>query len=135
MIRRYNSVVAAVLLLAMIHPVVGHAGLYEEGDAAFRTKNYEAALRHWQPAAAAGHAEAQLGLATLHYGGLGVVIDYGEAFEWCAKAADQGLPRAQYMLASMYRDGKGVERDHARAAVLFRKAADRDVPGAQYSLG
>ena len=135
MIRRSNYVAAALLLLALIHPVAGHAGPYEDGDAAFRKKNYEAALRHWQPAASAGHAEAQFGVATLYYGGLGTVVDYAEAFEWCAKAADQGLARAQYMLASMYRDGKGVERDHAKAAILFRKAAEQAVPGAQYSLG
>ncbi|GEP53359.1 hypothetical protein RSO01_05250 [Reyranella soli] len=135
MIRRCNSVAAALLLLAMIHPIAGHAGPYEGGDLAFHKKNYEAALRHWRSAASAGHARAQLGVATLYYGGLGVVVDYDEAFEWCARAADQGLPSAQYMLAALYRDGKGVEQDHAKAASLFRKAAEQDVPGAQYSMG
>jgi TPR repeat protein len=135
MIRRCNGVAAAWLLLAMVHPVEGLAGPYEDGDQAFRKKNYEAALKHWRPVASAGHAGAQFGMATLYYGGLGVVLDYGEAFEWCAKAADQGQPRAQYMLGAMYRDGKGVAQDPARAATLFRRAADHDVPGAQYSIG
>ncbi len=135
MVRRGKSAAATLLLLAMIHPVVGHAGPYEDGDLAFRKKNYQAALRHWQPAASAGHAGAQLGIATLYYGGLGTVADYGAAFEWCSKAADQGLPGAQYMLAAMYRDGKGVKQDQAKAATLFRKAASHDVPGALYSLG
>ena len=40
MIRRSNTVAAALLLLAIIHPVVGHAGPYEDGDSAFRKKNY-----------------------------------------------------------------------------------------------
>ena len=135
MIRRCNRIAAALLSLAMLLPVEGLAGPYEDGDAAFHKKNYESALQHWRPAASAGHAGAQYGLATLYYGGLGVVIDYDQAFEWCTKAADQGLPRAQYMLASMYRDGNGVGQDPATAASLFRKAAEQDVQGAQYSLG
>ena len=135
MIRRCNRIAAALLSLAMLHPVEGLAGPYEDGDQAFRKKNYEAALQHWRPAASAGHAGAQFGIATLYYGGLGVVVDYDEAFEWCTKAADQDLPSAQYMLAAMYRDGKGVGQDPAKAASLFRKAADKDVPGAQYSMG
>ena len=135
MIRRCKSVAAALLLLATIHPVEGLAGPYEDGDLAFHKKNYEAALRHWQPMAIAGHSGAQLGVATLYYGGLGVLLDYGVAFDWYSKAADQGIPQAQYMLGAMYRDGKGVEQDHAMAVALFLKAAAQDVQGAQYSLG
>ena len=135
MIRRCKRIAAALLSLAMIYPIEGLAGPYEDGDVAFRKKNYEAALQHWRPAASSGHAGAQLGIATLYYAGLGVVIDYDEAFEWCTKAADQGLPPAQYMLAAMYRDGKGVGQDPATAASLFRRAAEQDVQGAQYSIG
>ena len=135
MIRRCNRIATALLSLAMIYPIEGLAGPYEDGDVAFRKKNYEAALQHWRPAASAGHAGAQFGVATLYYGGLGVVIDYDQAFEWCTKAADQGLPPAQYMLAAMYRDGKGVGQDPATAVSLFRKAAEQDVRGAQYSIG
>jgi uncharacterized protein len=125
----------ALLLLVLAHPVVSRAGPYEDGDAAFHLKNYEVAMKHWHPVAAAGHADAQLGIATLYYGGLGVGIDYSQAFDWCTKAAEQGLPQAQYMLAAMYRDGKGAAQDNPKAFALFRKAADQDVQGAQYSLG
>jgi uncharacterized protein len=135
MIRRCNCIAAALLSLAMMHPVESLAGPYEDGDVAFQKKNYEVALQHWRPAASAGHAGAQFGLATLYYGGLGMAIDYDQAFEWCTKAADQGLPPAQYMLAALYRDGNGVGQDRAKAAGLFRKAAEQDVPGAQYSIG
>ena len=110
MFRKWNRVVAALLLLATIHPVEGLAGPYEDGDQAFRKKNYEAALRYWHPMAFAGHSGAQLGVATLYYGGHGVMLDYNVAFDWYSKAADQGVPQAQYMLAAMYRDGKGVEQ-------------------------
>ena len=62
-------------------------------------------------------------------------IDYDQAFDWYAKAADQGVPQAQYMLGAMYRDGKGVQQDQDKAVVLFRKAVDHDIQGAHYSLG
>jgi uncharacterized protein len=132
---RCKSVAATVLLLAVAWPLASRAGAYEDGDSAFHRKNYEVALQHWRPIAMAGHADAQLGIATIYYGGLGVAMDYDLAFEWCAKAADQGVPRAQYLLGAMYRDGKGVQKDQAEAVVRFRKAADHDVPGAHYSLG
>ena len=65
MIRRWNSVATALLLLVTIHPVVGHAGPYEDGDQAFRKKNYVAARRYWQPAASAGHNLPQVPRAPL----------------------------------------------------------------------
>lgn len=129
------AAVALFLLLAASYPVAAHAGPYEDGDAAFRSRNYEAALKLWQPLAENGHAEAQLGVATLYNSGLGVAMDYDRAFQWFSKAAEQGSPRAEYMLAAMYRDGKGVAQDHDKAVLYFRKAADHDVQGAQYSLG
>ena len=59
MIRRCNRIAAALLSLAMLHPVEGFAGPYEDGDVAFHKRNYETALQHWRPAASAGHAGRQ----------------------------------------------------------------------------
>jgi TPR repeat protein len=92
-------------------------------------------MQHWKPIATAGHAGAQLGVATLYYGGLGVVQDYGQAFAWCTKSADQGEAKAKYILGSMYRDGKGAEKNLSLAMTLFQAAAEHDVQGAQYALG
>lgn len=130
-----GAVVAFFLLLVSSYPLASRAGAYEDGDDAFRRKNYAAAMKHWHPLAEDGHAQAQLGIATLYYSGLGVVLNYHLAFEWFGKAASQGVPRAEYMLGAMYRDGKGVEEDQGKAVECFRKAADHNVQGAQYSLG
>jgi len=132
---RYTLLATALLLVGMFHPTTSRADAYEDGDLAFRGKNYEAALKHWHPIAVEGDARAQLGIATLYYSGHGMPIDYGTALGWCQKASDQGNPKAQYMLASMYRDGNGVTADRAKASVYFRKAADQGIQGAQYSLG
>jgi uncharacterized protein len=92
-------------------------------------------MKQWHPIATAGDPAAQLAVANLYYGGRGVALDYGLAFEWYSKAAEQGVAQAQYMLGALYRDGKGVEQDEGKAAELFRRAAESGIPGAQYSLG
>ena len=135
MLGRCNVAPVTFLLLALLYPTTSQAGPYEDGDLAFRRKNYEVAMRQWYPIAVAGHPAAQLGVATLYYGGRGVVLDYRLAFEWYSKAAEQGVAQAQYMLGALYRDGKGVEQDEGKAVVLFRKAAEQGIHGAQYSLG
>jgi TPR repeat protein len=135
MVRRRRGIATSFLLLALLAPGASIAASYEEGDAAFQKKDYATAMRHWLPLAEAGHAGAQLGVARLYYSGLGVVLDYEIAAQWCAKAAEQGQPNAQYILGAMYRDGKGVEQDSSKAMSLSHKAATQGVPGAQYNLG
>lgn len=132
---RCNLVVCILLLLALIHPTPARAGPYEDGDLAFRRKNYAIAMKHWLPIAKAGHPLAQVGVATLYYGGLGVALDYRSAFDWYSKAAEQGVAQAEYMSGAMYRDGRGVDRDEEKAAALFLKAAEHGIQGAQYSMG
>ena len=130
-----TGVATSLLLFAFLYPIEGIAGPYEDGDSAFQQKDYTTAMQHWRPLAADGHAGAQLGVATLYYGGLGVVQDYAQAFTWCTKSANQGDAKAKYILGAMYRDGKGVDKDLSLAMALFREAAEHDVHGAQYSLG
>src|SRR5262245_65040420 len=101
----------SLLLFALLFPIEGIAGPYEDGDSAFQQKDYTTAMQHWRPLAADGHAGAQLGVATLYYGGLGVVQDYAQAFTWCTKSANQGDAKAKYILGAMYRDGKGVDKN------------------------
>jgi TPR repeat protein len=129
-----SSVLAAVSLLAL-QPGIVAAGPLEDGDIAFRNKQYTAAMAHWKPVATAGNARAQLGVARLFYNGLGTTVDYGQAFVWCRRASDQGLPEAQNMLGAMYRDGAGTRADHGKAFSLFQTAAEKGVVGAQYNIG
>lgn len=134
MLGRRTRVAVPLLLLALL-PAIATAAPYEDGDAAFRKKNYTAAMRKWLPLAEAGDARAQLGVARMYHGGLGVVQDYELAFLWFTRAADQNDANAQYILGAMYRDGKGVERDGAKALSLSLKSANQGNPGAQYNLG
>jgi uncharacterized protein len=131
---RCKGFAATLVVLALGLPVQVLAGPYEDGESAFRRKDYATAMKHWQPVAEAD-ARAQAGIAAMYLGGLGVPQDYRMALAWCERAANQGEARAQYLLGSMYRDGTGVLKDPVRAMELFRKAADQDLHWAQYNLG
>ena len=132
---RYKGFAASLVMLVLVQPVPSWAGPYEDGDSAFRRKDYTVAMKYWQPLADGQDARAQAGVAAMYLGGLGVPPDYKLALVWSERAARQGEPRAQYLLGSMYRDGKGVQKDLARAMALFRQAADQNLHWAQYTLG
>ena len=63
-------------------PILAFAGAYEDGAAAFRLKDYSAAMKHWRPLAEGDDARAQADIAALYYGGLGVPRDYALAADW-----------------------------------------------------
>jgi len=124
-----------IAVMALTYPIIALADAYDDGATAFGRKDYEAAMRYWQPLAEGENARAQAGLAAMYHGGLGVKQDYTMALRWCQRAARHGEPQAQYLLGSMYRDGKGVPKDLTRALEWYRKAADQGLHWAQYSLG
>jgi TPR repeat protein len=130
--KRLSTLIA---ILTLTYPSLALADAYDDGAAAFRRKDYEAAMTDWQPLAEEENARAQAGIAALYHGGLGVKQDYSLAFHWCRKAAMHGEASAQYLLGSMYRDGTGAPKDVARALEWYRKAAEQDLHWAQYSLG
>ena len=111
------------------------AGPFEDGKAAYQSRDYETALRLWRPFADQGNAEAQAGLGWMYFHGQGVAQDYAQAVFWYRKAADQGHVVAQANLGLMHEQGQGVAQDYAQAAAWYRKAADQGHADAQYNLG
>lgn len=55
---------------------------YEAGQRSLDAGKPAAALEQWRTAAAAGDAQAMLGLGRLYLQGLGVLQDYVEAHKW-----------------------------------------------------
>jgi TPR repeat protein len=107
----------------------------EEGQAAYDSGDYAAALRYWKPLADQGTAAAQYKLAGLYQSGLGVDRDSVLAATYIRKAADQGWAEAQSSLSDLYAVGQGVPLDYAQAAIWGRKAAEQGLAVAQYNLG
>ena len=70
---------------------VAMAGPLEDGQAAYRTKDYTAALRLFQPLGDKGNAAGQNALGLMYVHGFGVPHDDAEALKWFRLAADQGF--------------------------------------------
>ncbi len=93
------------------------------------------ARRHYEAAAALGHAPACFNLGLMHELGRGVPRGEAEAARWYRQAAEQNHPRAAYQLAVLLEDGRGVARNEAEAARFYRVAAEQGIGAAQASLG
>jgi serine/threonine protein kinase/TPR repeat protein len=75
-------------------------------------------------AAAMGHLQAILTLATRLENGAGMGRDYNESALWYTKAATAGSAQAMLKLADWARRGRGMTRDEALAVQYFRQAGD-----------
>src|SRR5271166_2226498 len=95
-------------LLALALFGAAMAGPLEEGDAAYQSGDYAAAMSYWRPLAEQGNAQAQADLGAIYALGQGVPEDYLQAAAWYRKAADQGNADAQANLGLMYALGWGV---------------------------
>ena len=111
----------AALLLAAGAPL-SHAD-FADGLAAFDAGDYQGALEAWRPLAEAGDAEAQVALASLYRGGLGLPADLAQAARWYRRAAAQGDAVAQLNLGDLYARGAGVPRDLVQAHLWLTLAA------------
>jgi len=96
---------------------------FAEGLRAFDAGDYAVALQEWRPLAEAGEAEAQVALAGLYMGGLGVPADAARAARWYERAARQGHAMAQLNLGDLYARGLGVGRDLTQAYLWLGLAA------------
>ena len=110
------------------------AGQYEDGTAAYHHKDYQTALKLWQPLAEQGDAKAQYNLGVLDAKGRGVPKNYTKAVKWFLKAATQGYAKAQYNLGVMYQKGLGVTKDYVQAYMWFQLAAVKGDGNAVKSL-
>ncbi len=88
----------------------------------------------WQPAAAAGDADAQYKLAALYLAGIGVSRDRNEALNWLEKAAAQNHAAAQYQLGRLYDSLNSSFRNPVKAREWWEKASALGNADAQNAL-
>jgi TPR repeat protein len=131
--QRIALVVSGVLALALFGAVV--AGPLEDGEVAYRSGDYAAAMNYWRALADQGNARAQYDIGLMYELGQGAPQDYEQALYWYLRAGKQGNASAQYELGDMYARGLGVPRDQTQAVAWYSKAADQGHPVAQYNLG
>ncbi|HRP07277.1 MAG TPA: hypothetical protein PLL69_02200, partial [Gemmatimonadales bacterium] len=75
-------------------------------------------------AAAMGHTQAILTLASRLENNAGMARDYDEAATWYQRAAENGSVQAMLKLGDWYRRGRGVQKDEARGVEYFRRAGE-----------
>ena len=123
--------VCSVLLL----PFGALADEFDQGNTAFAAGDFSEAYRIWRPAAEAGDARAQFGIASLYDRGQGVEVNYFLSASWYQRSARQGLAIAQFNLGNAFHHGRGVAQDDNEAVRLWELAAQQGLPSAQYNLG
>ncbi|MCM1022386.1 MAG: sel1 repeat family protein, partial [Muribaculum sp.] len=67
---------------------------------------------------------AQCYIGQMYYLGIGVSVDYGEAFKWYRKAADQNDMVGQECIGIMYYFGHGCKKDKKEAYKWLKMAVD-----------
>lgn len=109
-----------VFALLAISPTCSYGG-FDEGAAAYRAGDYQAAFKEWSVAAQHGDVDAQYNLGCLYLRGEGVAENGAWALEWLQRAADQGdLDASTWLLFS-----KPVTEDR-RKQFLSRKLTPTD---------
>jgi TPR repeat protein len=133
-----TAVRASLVLLALTLSLADSVLADQTADAfaAYKRRDYTAAVRLCRPLAEKGDKWCQTMLASTAYHGVkGVPQSYAEAMKWYRKAAEQGDAAAQNSLGRMYAEGKGAAQDHAAAMKWYQKAAEQGNAAAQSSLG
>ena len=128
-----NLIGALAIAIALCAPAA--AGPIEDGDAAYRDKDYAKAIELWQPLAERGDPTAQYFIGTLYAEGKGVPQNDETAFAWFQRSANKGNAVAQYNVGASYAAGAGVKKSDADAAKWFQRAANQGMPYAQLNLG
>ena len=105
MTHRKRGLIAGILFLAVaLTPVAAVSGPFEDGQEAFKSGDYETALRLWRPLAKQGFANALQNLGIMYAWGTGVPQDYVQAHMWFNLAVSRSRPGETYDTAANLRD-------------------------------
>lgn len=105
------------------------------GIAAYRSGDYETALRELSSSAEKGDPQGLYNLGVAYAEGKAVPRDMTKAIDLYGRAAARGSVFAAYNLGQLYRKGDGVGADPAEAARWYEKAAKRGDYRAANELG
>lgn len=95
--------------------------LYRKGEQAFQDYQFSEAITYFNQAKDLGNVDAYYYLSYSHFWGLGVLVDYKEAYVLARKGYDLGSIPATYQLGFYLDNGFGVNMDEDEAKRLFQK--------------
>lgn len=111
-----------VCLLEIIVLPPAHAASLENGLQAYKTGDYETALKELEPLARRGHVKAQYSLGQIYYARKGELQDPKEAIKWFTKAAEQKDAFSQFTLGQMYAQENRIYKDYLQAFAWYTLA-------------
>jgi TPR repeat protein len=105
MINCRRGLIAGVLFLTVaLTPIAAVSGPFEDGQEAYKSGDYETALKLWRPLAEKGFANALQNLGIMYAWGTGVPQDYVQAHMWFNLAVSRSRPGEPYNTAAELRD-------------------------------
>jgi TPR repeat protein len=122
--RHALSLFLALSVFASAH-AAATAGAADDGDAAFKLKDYGKAMKLLMPLAQRGDPVAETDVGIMYYGGLGVPVDRAEGVKWFMSSAKQGTLGGEVDMGIAYATGEGIRQDRLQAYMWFSLAADQ----------
>jgi TPR repeat protein len=116
-----KRVLLLLLILSSILFAVDTA--YDKGREAYRSGDYEQALKYFYVSARHHNVNAYDQLGIMHEYGIGTGVNTRTAFYWYELAARRNHPDAQYRLGRLYETGTGIAKNSKKAMLWYRKAA------------
>ena len=132
--RRHLAGFAVVICFALSH-LCALAGDLDDGEIAFKAKDYERAFQLIKPLSDKGVAKAQTYAARMYAYGLGTAANVSEALKLARLAAVQGNGEGSFLLGAWYKSGTLVPQDLAEALKWYRMAANQGNTNAQVNIG
>lgn len=93
-----------IQIFLILVSLVGCSSQFNEGMDAFKQKDYKVAFDKWKPLAEQGHDDAQYKIGKLYREGLGVELDYVEAYKWYYIIAKKGYGGGNKYMKMIRRD-------------------------------
>lgn len=91
----------------------------QEGIAAMRNGDYQAAYKEFLPLAKKGDDKAMITIGLMYHQGQGFKQDYSKAMDWYIKALKKNNGDAWSNIGVMFRDGLGVKKNKKIAYCMF----------------
>ena len=116
-------------------PTLNDGENVRQGVDAYKSGDFDRALRHLWPLRAKKNPEAPFYLGLMAHLGKGLPQDYKAAMEFYDAAAKMGYAPAMFRIGSLHANGRGVPKDMSAANLMYKQAALLGDGISQYNLG
>ncbi|MCD6027478.1 MAG: cobalamin biosynthesis protein CobT [Solimicrobium sp.] len=116
---------STVTITSPLYSVIQEQTDLKRAYALKRDQLYTQACDLFMQLAEKNNSVAQIELALMYFGGLGVSQDYEAALFYCKAATETGSTRAINLMGFLYELGLGVPQDYQEAMFFYRMAAEK----------